>query len=54
MKKIIIKEINKALNKYGVSNNFDKIIYERIKKNEYLRKMIRFEIEFEINEELKK
>ena len=54
MKKIIIKEINKALNKYGVSNHFDKVIYERIKKNEYLRKMIRFEIEFEINEELKK
>ena len=54
MEEIILKEINKLLNKYGVSNHFDKVIYDRIKKNEYLRKMIRFEIEFAINEELKK
>lgn len=54
MEEIILKEINKLLNKYGVSNHFDKVIYDRIKNNEYLKKMIRFEIEFAINEELKK
>ena len=54
MKEIILKEINKSLNKYKVSNHFDKVIYDKIKNNEYLRKMIRFEIEFAINEELKK
>lgn len=54
MEEIIRKEINLMLNKWGISTHFNDVIYDRILKNEYLLRQIRFTIDCEIGEEYRK
>ena len=51
MDEIIKKEINLMLIKWGISTHFSDVIYDRILKNEYLLRQIRFTIDCEIGDE---